>query len=234
MSNDNPDGPDTDLKLTLDQGIDLNIYKSSRGMMSANLLVNDAILQLQTSSNTTYFENTMAPIYQDRYTLDKIYSNLSSSLGTIVLLPLMLIYLRQTFFMLKEKETKVREAMSIMGMKIRNYYFSWFVRYYAVYVALHLICAAIISTTLTNVPFYIPFIVFILFDLVLVIQNFFIQVFLTRSKIGVVVSLLFFILQYILSFISTNSNNPTIEVNASISVIPHAAFILAFQTMIYA
>jgi ATP-binding cassette subfamily A (ABC1) protein 3 len=136
--------------------------------------------------------------------------------------------------MLQEKETKVRESMSIMGMKIRNYYFSWFVRYYAVYVVLHLICAAIISGSLKQVPFYIPFVVFILFDLVLIIQNFFIQVFLTRAKIGVVIALLFFVIQYVLSFISTNSNNPTIGVNSAMSVIPHAAFVLAFQTIIYA
>lgn len=121
-----------------------------------------------------------------------------------------------------------------MGMKIRNYYFSWFVRYYAVYVALHLICACIIQASLKSIPFYIPFIIFILFDLVLVMQNFFIQVFLTRAKIGVVISLLFFVLQYVLSFISTNSDNPTLSVNSVLSVIPHVAFVLAFQTMIYA
>jgi hypothetical protein len=38
----------------------------------------------------------------------------------------------------------------------------------------------------------------------------------------------------VLSFISTNSNNPTLAVNVGISVIPHAAFIIALQTMIYA
>lgn len=97
-----------------------------------------------------------------------------------------------------------------------------------------MICAAIIVNQFTNVPFYIPFIVFILFDIVLIVQNFFIQVFLSRAKIGVVISLLFFIIQYVLSFISTNSDNPTIGVNAGISIIPHAAFIIAFQTMLYA
>lgn len=124
--------------------------------------------------------------------------------------------------------------MSIMGMKLSNYYFSWFIRYFAVYLILHLICSAIISRQLTHVPFYIPFVIFILFDIVLIIQNFFIQVFLSRAKIGVVISLLFFIIQYVLSFLSTNSDNPTIGVNAGLSVIPHAAFIIAFQTMIYA
>jgi len=136
--------------------------------------------------------------------------------------------------MLQEKESKVRESMSIMGMKIRNYYFTWFVRYYAVYFILHIICSAIITTQLTYIPFYIPFIVFILFDLVLIIQNFFIQVFLTRAKIGVVISLLFFVIQFVLSFISINSDNPTLGVNAAMSVIPHAAYVLAFQTIIYA
>lgn len=124
--------------------------------------------------------------------------------------------------------------MSIMGMKMSNYYISWFFRYFFVYLVLHIICSAIMSSQLKNVPFYIPFIVFILFDIVLIIQNFFIQVFLSRAKIGVVISLLFFVIQYVLSFISTNSDSPSIGVNAGISVIPHAAFIIALQTMIYA
>jgi ATP-binding cassette, subfamily A (ABC1), member 3 len=124
--------------------------------------------------------------------------------------------------------------MSIMGMKMSNYYFSWFIRYLAVYVILHIICSAIIVKQITHVPFIIPFIVFVLFDIVLIVQNFFIQVFLSRAKIGVVISLLFFIIQYVLSFISTNSDNPTTAVNVGISVIPHVAFILAFQTMLYA
>lgn len=136
--------------------------------------------------------------------------------------------------MLSEKEGKVRESMLIMGMKIRNYYFTWFVRYFVVYLFLHLICSAIMANQLKNVPFLVPFVVFILFDIVLIIQNFFIQVFLTRAKIGIVIALLFFVLQYIISFVAVNSDNPTLSVNAAISIIPHAAFVLAFQTMIYA
>ena len=124
--------------------------------------------------------------------------------------------------------------MYIMGMKGFNYYFSWFCRYFIVFAILHLIGAAIISRQLTTVPFYIPFIVFLLFDIVIIIQCFFIQVFLSRAKIGVVISLLFFLVQYILSFIAVSSDNPTIGVNSSMSIIPHVAFILAFQTMLYA
>lgn len=124
--------------------------------------------------------------------------------------------------------------MYIMGMTGWNYYFSWFMRYFLVYAVLHALASFIISSQLTYVPFYIIFVVFILFDVVIIIQNFFIQVFLSRAKIGVVISLLYFLLQYIISFVAIGSNNPTIGVNTTASIIPHTAFVLAFQTMLYA
>ena len=124
--------------------------------------------------------------------------------------------------------------MYIMGMKGINYYFSWFMRYFIVLVVIHLICSIIFVRALPNIPFIVPFILFIFFDIVIIIQNFFIQVFLTRSKIGVVISLLFFLIQYIISFIATNSDNPTTSVNTAVSIIPHAAFVLAFRTLVFA
>jgi hypothetical protein len=64
MSVDNPDGPDTDLLLTQDQGIDLELYKSSSNMIVTNLLVNDAIFHLVTGDSTKYLENHISPMYQ--------------------------------------------------------------------------------------------------------------------------------------------------------------------------
>lgn len=124
--------------------------------------------------------------------------------------------------------------MYIMGMTGFNYYFSWFCRYFFVYGSLHLLCSFIIRSQLQYIPFYIIFVLFILFDMVIIIQNFFIQVFLSRAKIGVVISLLYFIIQYIISFVATGSSNPTLSLNRSASIIPHAAFVLAFQTLLYA
>ncbi len=124
--------------------------------------------------------------------------------------------------------------MLIMGMKMRNYYFSWFIRYLATMGIIHIIGSVIVVLTLTHVPFMVIFLIFILFDIVLIVQSFFIQVFLTRAKIGIVFALLFFMVQYILSFLSTNSDNPTLQINLALSIVPHCAFILAFQTILYA
>ena len=122
--------------------------------------------------------------------------------------------------------------MYIMGMKGINYYFSWFMRYFIVLFCIHLLCSIILARVLSNVPFYIIFVVFLLFDIVLIIQNFFIQVFLSRAKIGVVISLLFFLIQYIISFLVSDDNSTA--TNTAISIIPHAAFGLAFRTIIFA
>ena len=62
----------------------------------------------------------------------------------------------------------------------------------------------VLALDFSHVPFYIPFLVFILFDISLIIQNFFIQVFLIRAKIGIIISMLFFLVQFIMSYLVTN------------------------------
>lgn len=92
-----------------------------------------------------------------------------------------------------------------MGMKLSLYYLTWFIRYFMVYLVVHLIGSAILRAALPNVPYGMFLIVFILFDILLIIQSFFIQIFFTRSKIGVVFALLFFVIQYVINYvISTN------------------------------
>lgn len=119
-----------------------------------------------------------------------------------------------------------------MGMTTFNYYFTWFIRYFVVLVVVHVACSFIISSALSYVPFYVPLVTFLLFDVLIIIQNFFIQIFFTRSKIGVVIALLFFVLQYVISFL-VSSNTATQDVLTKASIIPHAAFVIAFQTMLY-
>ena len=72
-------------------------------MLGANTLVNNAILQIETGANTDYFQNNVSPEYQEAFILDNIYENLSDNISFLTLLPLLLIYLRQTSIMLTEK-----------------------------------------------------------------------------------------------------------------------------------
>lgn len=118
--------------------------------------------------------------------------------------------------------------MSIMGMNKLYYYFTWFIRFFSIYLIVHLICSAILAYAFQYINYGTFILVYITFDLVLIIQAFFIQIFFSRSKIGVVFALVFFVIQYVLSFIVTTSNNPTLLVNFVSSIVPHIGFILAF------
>lgn len=72
------------------------------GMIGAGTLVNNIIFQAETAAGNS-LKHSIAPIYQEDYVLDNIYTNLSGTIGIISLLPLLLIYLRQTSVMLSEK-----------------------------------------------------------------------------------------------------------------------------------
>lgn len=97
--------------------------------------------------------------------------------------------------------------MRIMGMRMRYYYLTWFLRYFIIYGIVHGAASGIISYQLQYVPFYIPYVLFLLFDAVIIIQNFFVQVFLSRAKLGVVITLLYFVLQYVASLVITNNSS---------------------------
>lgn len=97
------DGPLTTTKITEDKAINLNIFnRSMTGMIGAATLVNNQIFKAETGG-TKSLKHYIAPVYQEDYVLDKIYDNLGGTIGIITLLPLLLIYLRQTSSMLSEK-----------------------------------------------------------------------------------------------------------------------------------
>ena len=121
-----------------------------------------------------------------------------------------------------------------MGMSTFTYYFTWFIRYFAVFLVIHLIGSGLLVVAFPRVNFGYFLLVFILFDLVLIFQAFFIQIFFTRAKIGIVFGLLFFVLQYVVSFVISTSDNPTLQANQAASIIPHIGFILSLRTMVYA
>jgi hypothetical protein len=123
--------------------------------------------------------------------------------------------------------------MKIMGMTGINYYLTWFLRYFAIYVVIHCISSYILYRTFTVVSYPIILLTFVLFDIVLVVQAFFIQVFFTRAKIGIVIGLLFFCLQFIVNFLVRNSDNPTYDQAVYGSISPHSAFISALREMLY-
>jgi len=118
--------------------------------------------------------------------------------------------------------------MSIMGMHLSMYYFTWFIRYFGTCIVIHGIGTFLVVWMLPKVNFIVPLTVFLSFDMLIIIQSFFIQTFFTRAKIGVVIALLFFLTQFVVSFVSSNSDNPSSRINMLLSIIPHCGYLLSF------
>ena len=85
--------------------------------------------------------------------------------------------------------------MIIMGMKIQYYYITWFIRYFLAYFVIHVVGTGWIVGTLPSIPYQIPFLIFILFDIVLVLQAAIVQFPFKRTIYGVISACLVFALQ---------------------------------------
>lgn len=120
--------------------------------------------------------------------------------------------------------------MLIMGMKKHFYYFTWFARYFFVLLVIHLASSGMLLAALPSIPYYAPIIIFILFDVVIILQGFCLQFFFGRTIYAVIFACLLFSLQSsIVSIVAVSS----LTTNMAISIIPHAAVSLAFKEMLY-
>lgn len=72
-------------------------------MASTTHFVNSIILQIDTGIAYSSVSGNMVPMYQEDFVDDPIYTFLGNSSEFLVLLPLLIIYLRQTSDMLMEK-----------------------------------------------------------------------------------------------------------------------------------
>jgi hypothetical protein len=69
--------------------------------------------------------------------------------------------------------------MFITGMSLWVYYATWFLRYFIIYLLVHVANSFIITFCFPHVTYYIPLTVDLLFYILLIIQSFFIQIFIT-------------------------------------------------------
>ena len=137
----------------------------------------------------------MSPIDQTIPKLDNFYLVIGGSIGLIIILPLLLVFVRQVALMVTEKENQIKANLYIMGMRLKYYYLAWFLRYFIIYLFISFAGSAIMSSVINSVSYFIPFLIFLLFSIVLIVQGLFIQVFFTRAVFGAISACLFFSLQ---------------------------------------
>jgi ATP-binding cassette subfamily A (ABC1) protein 3 len=112
--------------------------------------------------------------------------------------PLIVPFCRFTFFLLKEKESKIKESMKIMGLTEMAYWASWLFHYFLYFTLISLLDTLIITTILTDSSF-----LFIWFWLWIYCMTFFAKAVLissifTKAKIGIMVAIGIFFIELVI------------------------------------
>jgi len=77
-------------------------------------------------------------------------------MGNYIVLPLIVVFLRMTYGLLREKESKIKEDLKIMGMSDSSFYLSWIIHYEIIYLIISLFASAFLKISMDlNVFFFI-------------------------------------------------------------------------------
>ena len=109
--------------------------------------------------------------------------------------PLCLYVLR----MVREKETKAKEGMKIMGMSESTYFLSYFIQFFVTNIFYSILNAIILNLVFKHVNYFIIFLTFFLWGLCVFSLAFFFQSFIDKTRVALILSLLIYFVMYFLS-----------------------------------
>ena len=75
-------------------------------------------------------------------------------MASLIVLPLIIVFLRMTYGLLQEKEKKIKEGMKIMGMNDSSFYLSWLIYYEIIYFIISLIVSNILNASVAKNVIY--------------------------------------------------------------------------------
>lgn len=130
-----------------------------------------------------------------------------------------------------DKETKMREAMNMMGLTDTGFWLSWYITYALLYFVIALLATLITSWSLfpkSNVA--IIFLMFFLYGLTCLGFSMLISVFFSRAKTAILVGVLVFFVTYF-SVASFDDNTPY-TTKASLSIFNTVAMAEGFITIL--
>lgn len=183
---------------TLPDSSSFNKWEKS-GYIYMMKIINDLIFQTTTNNAQNRIDLIVAP-QKFTYIKDDPFSRFIGFLVPFFVViayifPLIIIIFR----MIKEKETKVKEGMKIMGLTDSSYFFSWFFHY----IILNTFHAFLNCLILTQVFKYVPagyiFLIFWLYGMCVFSLGYFFQAIIDKTRIAMIISILVYFIMYFVS-----------------------------------
>lgn len=162
-------------------------------------IINDLIFQTTTNNPQNKIDLVIAP-QKFNYTKDDPFSRFIGFLVPFFiviayLFPLIIIIFR----MIKEKETRVKEGMKIMGLTDSAYFFSWFFHYLILNTFYAVFNSLILTRVFTYVSFGYLFLIFFLYGMTIFSLGYFFQAIIDKTRIAMIISILCYFIMYFVS-----------------------------------
>ena len=170
-------------------------YTQSGFFMSQKIFY-DYILQEETHNPKAEIKAIICPKKYDKYISDPFARNLQMLLGMFSIIAYAVPLIINLYRIVKEKETKAKEGMKIMGMSELTYFLSNFIIYFIKNLIYAGFITLVLSFGLKRLESQYLFLMYFLYGLVIFALVFFFQSFLERTIISMLVSLLIYVLMY--------------------------------------
>ena len=193
-------------KIRIQENFELyNKYKTSGYLMTMKIIY-DYLLQKVSRKQDAEIIFSVIPMKYDEISHDTFH-NFLSLLGFFIIIgyaiPLSINIYKEIHF----RETKKKEYLKSMGIKEKIFFISSFIKCFTINIFHSVFCALFAKLILKQSQYEYLFCIFLLYGLDIFSMTYFFQSFLQESRVGVIISLLFYC---IMSFFSLPMKSPTI------------------------
>ena len=161
------------------------------GFLRIQTWIDNFILQEVTNNANAGIDITVAPMRVEEHEYDELVNSVGAGLPAFVIMPLLVPFARLVYFLLTEKEMKIKETMKIMGLGDAAYYLSWILQYMVVYAIIALlVCLELRITVCIHSNFLTLFIWHFLYGMTYIGTAFLVSAFFDSAKIGIIIGIL--------------------------------------------
>ena len=173
-------------------------YRES-GYLMVMKIIYDYILKEVTKNESAEFNFVVANQKFDSYFIDDFQYSLGFMLGFCIIIAYVVPLCFNIFKLVKEKETRAKEGMKIMGMTEGIYFLSYFLRFFIFNIFYSIINSLISTLVFKHFKYIYIFLFFWLFGMNIFSLIYFFQSFMDKTRLAMLVSILCYFLMYFIS-----------------------------------
>ena len=189
-----------------------DLYQRS-GYLVVQKMLYDYVLRNETGKKNAKINYNIIPEKYEEKTYNLINQFMDQIISIFILIAYAIPLSINIYRLIKEKESRAKELMKIMGMGDFYYYFSYFVIFFIFNIIHALLNSITIKYVFTYIELGYLFILFFLYGLAIFSLIFFFQNFLEKANISIIFCLLVYFIMYFIGIpLKSNSVKKSIKI----------------------